>query len=179
VVSTIDPVDPRTFTAYMEQLQEGYVSTVAATAGCSMEFLRRDLVGTDVEIIRPGRTDHDEEISVRVQLKNTTTIKPDLVKGWFSYQFKKRSHFTQLAKPRVSGPKAILVVMVTSPSQHDWTKASHDNLEVQHCCYWRSLEGEIADEGVQSPTVRIYTDNIFDAPALTVILDKLDRGEVL
>jgi hypothetical protein len=162
----------------MEQLQEGYVSAVAATAGCAAEFTTRDLFGTDVQIIRRGATEQDDETAVRIQLKNTTTIRPDGNKGWFTYTFKKRKYFTDLAKTR-SGTKAILVVMVTSQSQAEWSKATHDSLQVQHCCYWKSLEGETANEGVQSPSVRISMSNIFDAPALTEILDRLDRGESL
>ncbi|MCG8916958.1 DUF4365 domain-containing protein [Actinokineospora sp. PR83] len=174
------PVNPRTFTEYMEQLQEGYVAAVAATAGCSMEYIARDVHGLDVEFIRPGLDPTvDEEISVRAQLKNTTTKKPDTTNGWFSYQFSKRESFLHLSKKRRTAPKAILIVMVTSPIQADWTSASHDLLEVRHCCYWRSLEGEVPKDGVQSPSIRIPTSNIFDASALSDILDKIDKGGAL
>ncbi|MGW9308826.1 DUF4365 domain-containing protein [Saccharomonospora azurea] len=174
----IKPVIDRTFTDCMEQLQEGYVCAVAATAGCTVEALRRDLFGGDLLITRDGKTAHDQEVSLLLQLKNTTTVRPDPDKETFSYQLKKREYFDRLAAPR-KHPKLLLVVMTTSPNQTEWTKGTHDSLEVQYCCYWRSLEGEQAADGVQKPTVRIPTRNVFDAVALTDILDRLDRGEEL
>jgi uncharacterized protein DUF4365 len=162
----------------MEQLQEGYVAAVAATAGCAAEFTRRDLYGIDAQIIRGRTSEQGDDVAINIQLKSTTTVKPDQNKGWFSYQFQKRKYFTDLSKMRPT-IKTILVVMVTTPVQTEWSKATHDSLQVQHCCYWRSLEGETAREGVQSPSVRIPISNIFDATALTGIMDKIDRGESL
>ncbi|WP_435070472.1 DUF4365 domain-containing protein [Amycolatopsis thermoflava] len=176
--SGVAPVIADTFTACMEQLQDGYVFAVAATAGCTVEVLQRDTYGLDVLIIRKGRTASEEEISVYAQLKSTTTLRPDPSAKNFSFQFKKRKHFDHLAKPR-KGIKAILVVMATCPSQAGWTKATHDSLELQHCCYWVSLEGLTVKPEVQKPTVHVPTGNIFDAAALTQILDKLDRAEPL
>ena len=173
----IQPVIAKTFTVCMEQLQEGYVAAVAATAGCTTEPKRRDLYRTDLEIVRPPTNGQTEEISLLVQLKNTTIIRPDPAKESFSYKFKKREYLEELAKYR--SRKAILVVMATVPVQADWSKATHDSLEVQHCCYWRSLEGEPVDVNVQSPTVKIPTVNVFDATALTGLLDRLERGENL
>ncbi|MGW0575247.1 DUF4365 domain-containing protein [Streptomyces sp. NPDC002920] len=162
----------------MEQLQEGYVAAVAATAGCAVETVRRDIYGMDALLVRPATDPSRQEVSVFAQLKNTTTILPDPAKDSFSYQLKKRDYFDRLALPR-KDPKAILIVMATSYRQSDWTKANHDRLELSHCCYWVSLEGQTAKDGVQSPTVKIPTANIFDSVALTGILDKLDRGESL
>ncbi|WP_372663746.1 DUF4365 domain-containing protein [Amycolatopsis kentuckyensis] len=172
----IQPVIERTFTDCMEQLQEGYVLAVAATAGCTVQPQRRDLFGADLLVMRDGATPGTEEVSVYLQLKNTTQIRPDLSKETFSYQLKKRVYFDKLAMRREK-IKVLLVVMATSPVQADWSKGSHDSLSVQYCCYWRSLEGETAPHGVASPTVKIPTKNVFDADALTEILDKIDRGE--
>ncbi|MER7763490.1 DUF4365 domain-containing protein [Streptomyces sp. NPDC097619] len=174
----IEAVNDDTFTACMEQLQEGYVAAVAATAGCAMESVRRDIYGMDALLVRPPEHVGKQEVSVFAQLKNTTTLRPDPEKSTFGYQLKKREYFDRLALKR-KDPKAILIVMATSVRQADWTTAHHDRLEVSHCCYWVSLEGQTAKEGVESPTVKIPTANIFDANALTNILDKLDRGESL
>ncbi|MFF7703249.1 DUF4365 domain-containing protein [Streptomyces lydicus] len=177
-MSRIEAVNEDTFTACMEQLQEGYVASVAATAGCAVENVRRDIYGMDALLVRPAEDPGKQEVSVFAQLKNTTTTLPDASKETFSYQLKKRKYFERLALKRKS-PKAILIVMATSFRQADWTRASHDRLEISHCCYWVSLEGQTAKEGVQSPSVSIPTANIFDSNALTNILDRLDRGESL
>jgi hypothetical protein len=174
----IRPVDSRTFTAMMEQLQEGYVASVAATAGCTMEPIPKDIYGFDVRLVRPGRNPSEEEVALNVQLKSTTTIRPDLSQETFPYQLRKREYLERLAAPR-KGVKAVLLVMVSSPVQADWATVDHDSMTLLHCCYWQCLEGHKVDPNVASPTVRIPTANIFDGPALTSIMDKLSRGEPL
>jgi len=158
----------------MEQLQEGYVTSVAATAGCSAEFIRRDIYGFDVRLVRP-QDPGTQEVAVMAQLKNTTTLKPDPAKPWFSYQFDKRENLLRLTEPR-KDPKAILLVMVTTPGQKSWTECDHESLVLRHCCYWAYLEGQAVRPDVRSPTVHVPTINIFDSVALGEIMDKLDQG---
>ncbi|GAA4875596.1 hypothetical protein GCM10023203_27220 [Actinomycetospora straminea] len=71
----VKPVFDENFTDCMEQLQEGYVGAVAATAGCSFEIKRKDRYGSDIEIVRPGKNG-GEEVAVKAQLKSTTQLKP-------------------------------------------------------------------------------------------------------
>ncbi|MFC5213917.1 DUF4365 domain-containing protein [Streptomyces coerulescens] len=176
--SHIEAVDKRHVTKMMEQLQQGYVTSVAATAGCTLEVVQGDIWGYDVRFVRPPRSHLDEESMLLAQLKCTTQITPDPAKDYFSYQFTKRQYFDHLVKPR-SYPKAILVVMTTPTRQADWTDVSHEGLVTKRCCYWAHLEGIQADPSVKKPSVRIPTKNRLDAVALTKIMEKLDRGEPL
>lgn len=173
----IVPVNASTFTDCMELLQEAYVSAVAATAGCSVQFMHHDTFKKDALFVRPGDVGK-QEVSFYAQLKSTTTIKPAAADGGFSYQFKKRAYMEDLALADRS-IKVILIVMATHPSQSDWSLADHDDLRLRHCCYWKSLEGETVPPGVQTPSTRLMTANIFDAVALTGIMDRIDRGEAL
>jgi hypothetical protein len=154
------------------------VTSVAATAGCAIEPIPKDNYGFDLRLVRPGRVPTEEEVSLLVQLKNTTTVKPDPTKDFFSYQLKKREYLERLAVRRTI-VKAILVVMATSHVQREWTTASHHSMELKHACYWQSFEGHLVNPTVASPSVRIPTANIFDSVALTKIMDKLSRGESL
>jgi hypothetical protein len=160
----------------MEQLQESYVSCVAATAGCLFSKVERDIIGFDVMLIRPSMDPKEQEVSVYVQLKSSTIIRPDLSKDYFSYQLKKRDYFDRLSTKR-KDPKALLIVMTCPPRQAEWTKATHDRLELSHCCYWVCLEGQESD--AEYPSIRIPTANMFDAVSLTDILNRLDRGDSL
>ncbi|MCZ7415317.1 DUF4365 domain-containing protein [Streptomyces sp. WMMC897] len=162
----------------MEQLQEGYVTSVAATAGCTVERVSRDLWSADVQFIRPPLTALEEEAMVFAQLKSTTLVEPGPAKEFFSYQFSKRQYFDHMVKPR-KNQKAILIVMAVPPQQRQWTEVGHDGLITRRCCYWVHLEGVYAAPEIQRPTVKIPTKNTFDAAALTLILDKVDRGESL
>ena len=127
----IQPVRDRTFSKCMEQLQEGYVLSVAATAGCTVEPVRRDVNGVDLMIIRQ-RSPQLEETSLYAQLKNTTTKTPDPNKPSFAFQFRHRAHFERLVVER-STIKAVLLVMVTDPDQSKWSAAHHESLSVRKC----------------------------------------------
>lgn len=155
----------------MEQLQQGYVLSVAATAGCLVEITQRDHHGVDVTFIRTSGA-QQEETSLYAQLKCRTTKIPDLGKASFGYQFHKRDHFDHLTKKRDS-IKAILLVMITYPDQSKWTYGNHETLEVRKCCYWVSLEGKSST--ANNPTVQIPTNQIFSADALTGMLDRIDK----
>ena len=170
----IQPVCYRTFTRCMEQLQEGYVLSVAATAGCTVEPVQRDINGVDLMIIR--QRPQLEEISLYAQLKNTTTKTPDPDKPSFGFQFRHRAHFDRLAIER-STIKAVLLVMVTDPDQSKWTAAHHESLSVRKCCYWVNLEGQ--QSTAEQPTVRVPTDQVFSALALSALLERIERGEPL
>lgn len=174
----IEAVDDQTVTEMMEQLQEGYVTSVAATAGCNVEIIRKDNWGIDAQFIRPPLTPVEQESMLYAQLKCTTQTAPDPTKDFFSYQFTKRRYLEQLAKYR-SYPKAILIVMTAPTNQHDWTEVDHSGMFTRRCCYWVHLEGREVDTTVAKPTVRIPTKNRFDALALTDILDRADRGDSL
>ena len=159
----------------MEQLQEGYVFSVAATAGCLVERRERDALGMDVLFVR-GRGPKQEETILYAQLKSTTRQRPDPEKGWFGFQFSHRDHFDRLAMTR-SSVKAVLLVMVTDPDQSKWSDGDHESLSVRKCCYWVHLEGQESDAG--KPTVRVPTDQIFTATALRDLLNRIERDEPL
>ena len=176
-VQNIRPVHAETFTTCMEQLQEGYVASIAATAGCLLEKVSRDYYGLDARIVQPAGS-KQEELVLGVQLKNTTTLVPDPKKPEFSYKFKARSHLEHLTKAR-STMKALLLVMVSHPHQSDWTTGDHKSLSIQHCCYWANLEHHQIPPDVVSPTVKVLTQNIFSAPALIGMFERLQNGQSL
>ncbi|MFF4889809.1 DUF4365 domain-containing protein [Micromonospora chersina] len=175
----IEPVDARTFTTLLEQLQMAYVAAVAATAGCTFEPIDRDVWGYDAWLIRPpSQIGFAEEVPLAVQLKNTTTIKPDPTSETFSYQFKQRKYFDALAFPR-KNVQGICLVMASPPQQANWTAPGHDFMRLEHCCYWVNLKGRQVDPDIKSPSVKIKTANIFNAEVLSGMMDKLERGEDL
>ena len=168
------PVISSTYTTCMEQLQEGYVFSVAATAGCTVERIQRDVYGIDITILRKG-DNYTEEQMISLQLKCTATFKPDPTKDEFSYQLKHKKTLYELAKKR-ERIKAVLLVMTTDPDQALWSSSDHDSLAIVNCCYWAYFEGYDADSAPANPTLKIPTANVFDAGALTHLMDTLGRG---
>ncbi|WP_448318206.1 DUF4365 domain-containing protein [Streptomyces sp. CO7] len=172
----IQAVDDRTVTTMMEQLQVGYVSTVAATAGCSVEVMSKDTFGVDVQFIRPGRNHLEQESLLFAQLKCTTQVVPNRDDKSFRYKFSKREYFEGLSVVR-SYPKKILIVMTVPLAQCDWTEIMDGGLLVKRECYWTHLEGEVSD--LVKPVIDVPTGNVFDAQALIELLGRQDRGESL
>ena len=157
----------------MEQLHEGYVAAIAATAGVSAQFVGRDMYKYDVEFVRQPDI-NVEEVSFRAQLKATTTIAPPAAGATsVSYQFTNKSDYEALAMPR-STQKRLLILLVVHPNQNRWTYAHHRSLLVRHCCYWLNMEG--MSSTAASPTVSVPTANVFNADALTGILDRIHGG---
>lgn len=158
----------------MEQLQEGYVSAIAATAGVSFQPVFKDMHRYDVQLVRqPDPT--VEEVAIRLQLKSTTSISvPRPGTSSMSYQFKSREAFDALAMKR-EHVKHILLLMVVHQNQNRWTYSHHRAMVLRHCCYWVNLEGQTSS--AQFPTVSVPTANIFDAAALTGMMDRVEGGQ--
>ena len=73
-----------------------------------------------------------------------------------------------------STQKRILVLMLVHHNQNEWTYAHPRALLLRHCCLWLSMEGMTS--AADQPTVSVPTANVFDASALTGILDRLENG---
>ncbi|MFJ4869460.1 DUF4365 domain-containing protein [Streptomyces sp. NPDC088757] len=172
-----EPVDRRTFTTCMEQLQEGYMQSVAATAGCLFIKQGRDMFGMDAMLVRTSSDPLGEEASFYVQMKSTTQLTVNGEAESFGYRFEKRDYMERLVRPRL-GMKSLLVVMAIPKGQAEWTRTAHTHLEVKQACYWLNLEG-MTVPAVERPYVRIPTANLFNAEALTAIMGKIERGEPL
>jgi hypothetical protein len=178
-------------TACMETLQVGYLHAVAAAAGCSLSQPFPDN-GIDWHVSHgsPGHT-VDDEVTIKVQLKCTYQVPPNpparlpppstegaaspprLMGRFFSFTLD-NDHLRKLARTPVSVHK-ILVVMLVPRAQDDWLRASHDRLDLRHCCYWVNLAGHPVT-GRTRTTVRIPTARIFDDRALCEIMTRVGTG---
>lgn len=174
MASNLTKVVERVFTDSMEQLQEGYVSAVAAASGVSVQPVHRDRYRYDLELVRQPDP-NVEEVSVRVQLKSTTTI-PEISPETttFGYQFESRKAFDSLVMKRTT-QKHLLVLMVVHQNQKRWTYSHHRAMLMRHCCYWLNMEG--LSSTAKRPTVSVPTANVFNASALTGIMDRIEGGQ--
>ncbi|MER7396660.1 DUF4365 domain-containing protein [Streptomyces sp. NPDC000151] len=160
-------------TASMETLQVGYLHAVAAAAGCSLAQPFPDN-GIDWHVSH-GSSGHtiDDEVTIKVQLKCTYQVPPRPPGPSFGFTLD-NDHLVKLARTPVAVHK-ILVVMLVPRTQEDWLRASHDRLELRHCCYWINLAGQQAT-GRRKTTVRIPTTRIFDDRALIEIMTRVGAG---
>ncbi|MFG3118882.1 DUF4365 domain-containing protein [Streptomyces sp. NPDC048197] len=160
-------------TACMETLQVGYLHAVAAASGCSLAQPFPDN-GIDWHVSHgaPGHT-VDDEVTIKVQLKCTYQTAPRPPGPTFAFTLD-NDHLVKLARTPVSVHK-ILVVMLAPRTQEEWLRASHDRLELRHCCYWINLAGHPVT-GRRRTTVRIPTTRIFDDRALCEIMTRVGAG---
>lgn len=165
-------VDERTHTDAMEQLQEAYVGAVASTAGVSVQPVARDNFKYDLEFMRQPDPSK-EEVSIRAQLKSTTQLKFSADGLSFSYQFESRAAFDDLVMVRTT-QKRILVLMLVHHDQNRWTYVHPRAMLLRHCCLWLYMEGMTS--AAEAPTVSVPCANVFDAAALTGILDRIEKG---
>jgi hypothetical protein len=160
-------------TSCMETLQVGYLHAVAAAAGCSLAQPFPDN-GIDWHISHSSHGHGiDDEVTIKVQLKCTYQVAPRPPGATFAFTLE-NEHLVKLARNPVSVHK-ILVVMLVPRTQEEWLRASHDRLELRHCCYWTNLAGH-AVTGKRKTTVRIPTARIFDDRALCEIMTRVGAG---
>ncbi|MGW3241141.1 DUF4365 domain-containing protein [Streptomyces sp. NPDC001070] len=160
-------------TSCMETLQVGYLHAVAAAAGCSLAQPFPDN-GIDWHISHSSHGHGiDDEVTIKVQLKCTYQVAPRPPGPTFAFTLE-NEHLVKLARNPVSVHK-ILVVMLVPRTQEEWLRASHDRLELRHCCYWTNLAGH-AVTGKRKTTVRIPTARIFDDRALCEIMTRVGAG---
>ncbi|MFI9075080.1 DUF4365 domain-containing protein [Streptomyces sioyaensis] len=160
-------------TACMETLQVGYLHAVAAASGCSLAQPFPDN-GIDWHVSH-GASGHtvDDEVTIKVQLKCTYQTAPRPPGPTFAFTLD-NDHLVKLARTPVTVHK-ILVVMLAPRTREDWLRASHDRLELRHCCYWINLAGHPVT-GRRRTTVRISTARIFDDRALCGIMTRVGAG---
>lgn len=160
-------------TSCMETLQVGYLHAVAAAAGCSLAQPFPDN-GIDWHVSHSSRAHAvDDEVTIKVQLKSTYQVAPHPQGPSFGFTLD-NDHLAKLARTPASVHK-ILVVMLVPRTQEEWLRASHDRLELRHCCYWINLAGH-AVTGRRKTTVRIPTARIFDDRALCEIMTRVGAG---
>lgn len=160
-------------TSCMETMQVGYLHAVAAAAGCSLAQPFPDN-GIDWHLSHSSRAHAvDDEVTIKVQLKCTYQVAPCPAGPTFAFTLE-NEHLAKLARNPASVHK-ILVVMLVPRTQEEWLRASHDRLELRHCCYWTNLAGH-AVTGKRKTTVRIPTSRIFDDRALCEIMTRVGAG---
>jgi hypothetical protein len=160
----------------MEGLSRAYLQAVAAQAGVNVLFQLFDY-GTDVSLravdVRDGQYEDAGE-AIDVQLRSTTRaiVRDDAI----AYDLDVRT-YEYLRRSPVSGPR-ILVLLVMPEAEGEWLVQNEAELRLRRCAYWLSLRGADPSSAASSVRVSIARANVFDATALTQLLDRRYRGEV-
>ncbi len=158
----------------MEQLQLGYIRTVAAAAGCNIVGVPEVDEGIDIVLSHKSNAHNGSgAVYLEVQLKSTAAFAGDVPEFVSSQMRRDRYDEFRSDTPNMD---RILVIMSMPDNAEDWLRASHDYLEVRHCAYWVNLRGE-GEVSATKPTVKAPTLNVFDDVALCAIMARIGQGQ--
>jgi hypothetical protein len=157
--------------AQKEQFSVAFIYAVSSVAGCGMARPLPDDDSIDwtlnKSLSRRPRLD--------IQLK--CTAGDDGLGTHISFPLKLKN-YDDLILTNLISPRALVLVTVPKDIE-DWMLWSVDDCSLRHCAYWASLRGLPPTSNDTSVTVQIPRKNIFNAEALTALMDKINEGLAL
>lgn len=158
----------------MEQLQIGYITAVAASAGC---ILSPPIIDDGIDIVAThGSESHtgtpDGKARLEIQLKATSQFVG--ASGKVVSAPMRRDRW-QYYRAQGSTVRKIVVVMSMPALQSEWVSASHDFFAIRHCAYWVNVATLPATDAM-TPTVSAPKLNVFDDLALCEIMERVGQG---
>jgi hypothetical protein len=159
-----------------EQFSLAYLHVVATAAGFKLSDPRVDDESVDVMVGQSGGEGTVRSPKLDVQLK--CTERDVLREDGVHFQLK-RKNYDDLRDPYVMVPR-ILVVMLVPEDTSEWLNdVPEEELCLRRCAWWMPLVGEDERLGVESPTVVLPRQNLFNPDALRMIMGKVGNKEPL
>ena len=150
-----------------EQLSIAYVKAVIFRAGFNLSRLVVDDHGIDGTIKSYTRGIN----RVDFQLKASYDYR--LAQNHVVFDLNVRN-YNVLAE--AEGIPAVLVLFAMPSDPALWLDQSEDKLQLRHCAYWLSLEGEQPSDNDWTKTVHIPRANLFNVEGLTPMFTQLIPG---
>lgn len=160
-----------------EEFSYSYIHAIASTAGYSFQLAPRplDMDGIDGIIAASASSGSMRRPRLEVQVKCTS--RDVLDNEGIKYPLRVKNYDDlRYDDPYIS---RILVVVLVPDNPDDWLQQSEAELCLRRCGYWVSLRGQPAMPNQTSVTASIPRKNIFNTNALTMIMQCLERGEIL
>lgn len=153
-----------------ERLSVAYVLAVAARAGYTTAQRDLDRDGIDLSVQAGGGM----RPSLDLQLKATINL-GDPIAGEFRFRLSSRNH-NLLCIPTQT-PR-LLVVLDLPRNQDQWMTVTTNELILRHRAYWVNLAGRDETQNVDSITVPIPVQNLFNVPNLQTLMDQSRGGKI-
>ncbi|BAY96093.1 hypothetical protein NIES37_00190 [Tolypothrix tenuis PCC 7101] len=161
-----------------EEFSYAYIQAVASVAGYTVELKRRamDNAGVDVTIEVPG------EIGETLFPKFDAQVKCTSSQSIFHNKFIKFplevKNYIKLRHEKPLTPQLLIVILVPDDI-NGWLNISENETLMKKCGYWISLKGQPKTNNNSTITIDIPRINLFTPSALSLIMDKIVRGEDL
>lgn len=163
------------------ELSYAYLHAVAARAGCECQVSQRhsDNRGIDVRLMANGQFAAPPSLTtfdVYIQLKATSQQLP-VHSGKIAFDL----DVEQYNKLRVTtaGNPWLLLLLRMPAAANDWLRCTPQALTLKRCAYWVSLHGAPASANQDTRRVYIPQQNRFTVAALTSLLTRFAREEVV
>ena len=153
-----------------ERLSLAYALAIAARAGYTTAIPDLDRDSIDLRIQAGGAM----RPALDLQLKATINLGAPR-DGAFHFALPSRNH-NQLCEPTQT-PR-LLVVLELPRDQDQWMTVTRDELILRRCAYWTDLYGREATENIESVSIPIPTENLFDADNLRALMEKSRQGRI-
>lgn len=164
----------------MEDISIAYVSAVAASNGYSVNSVKRDNDGVDMQLSckgKPHLTSIRHSPQLDIQLKSSyssSRIKFDN-NGDVLYSLEAKNYNSLIDECRCN--PLILVLLHLPEEETTWIEHTNQYLKLQKCAYWISLRGKPETRNKSSITIKIPCSNIFSPASLKEIMIKIGEGE--
>lgn len=156
-----------------EQISIAYAHAVVTAARCKLERISVDDQSVDAVIMQDA--DHADYCDVELDVQLKCTSSPDFVHGKYIAWPLEAKNYKKLTGPK-RYKKSILVVMVVPNLIDDWVVQSEDSLELVKCAYWAGMSGMPATTNIDSKTVHLPRDNVFNVEQLLKMLERVGNG---
>ena len=153
-----------------ERLSIAYVLAIAARAGYTTSERDLDRDGVDLSIQAGGSM----RPALELQLKATVNL-GDPREGAFQFRLPSRNH-NLLCMPTQT-PR-LLVVLDLPREEDQWVTVTRDELILRRCAYWANLSDRDETDNVDSITVPIPSQNLFDVPNLQALMEQSRSGRI-
>ena|SRR6185503_19231279 len=161
------------------ELSYAYLHAVAARArmACAEAHRHEDNSGVDARLVSwgPFENSYFTEAYINVQLK-ATIAQPADDGHRYSYFLRGVERYKKLCEEPRMIPR-ILVVMFLPEDSGEWLSHTEERLALRRCAYWTSLLGAPETANRDGQTIYIPKANVFDATALTVLMNRIARRE--
>ncbi len=161
-----------------EMSSYAYVQAVASVAGFAVENKSRpmDNAGIDLTIESPGEIGQLLDPKFDAQVKCTSSdrvLNEDFIKYPLPVQ-----NYNRLRSTRTLAPQILIVVLVPK-NLEEWLKISEQEMLIKKCGYWVSLKGSPETQNNSTITVSIPRKNLFTSQSLSLMMEKIARGDEL
>jgi hypothetical protein len=165
-----------------EEFSYAYIQSVAAVAGCPVQYASRqiDQAGVDLSIIGTSNSSQDPNTVVaypRLDLQVKCTAANTIDEEFLRYPLS-RKNYNELRSPYLLVPR-LLVIVVVPDDISAWLTQSEDALCLHHCAYWISLNGAPETLNLSSVTVYLPRKQIFTPDTLQDLMQRITVGDPL